>query len=66
MRHAQSCRLITRLKTRFLRTKIPYRDVIKVVIVQTIYVIMLADGFLFQRSLIVGINHKKVTIPPVL
>lgn len=37
---------------------------ISVVIVHTIYVPILADGFLFSKSLIVGKNHKKVITPP--
>jgi len=54
------------MKTKFFRINIPYRDVKKVVIAQTIYVEILALGFLFHKSLMVGKNPIKVTIPPIL
>lgn len=46
--------------------KIPYNEVKKVVIVRTIYVAILALGFLYQRSFIVGKNPINVTIQAIL
>ena len=65
-KQANNCKLITIMKIVFLRTNIPYNEVNNVVNVQIQYVIVLALGFLFRKSFIVGINHKKVIIPPIL
>lgn len=65
-KHANSCKFITTMKTIFFKINIPYKEVKNVVIVQTMYVVIFALGFLFQRSLIVGTNQRKVTTPQIL
>jgi len=65
-KHANSCKFITIMKTKFFKMNIPYKEVKNVVTVQTMYVVIFALGFLFQRSLIVGTNQRKVTTPQIL
>lgn len=65
-KHATNCKLITIIKTKSFKIKIPYNEVKNVVIVRTIYVVVFALGFFFQRSFIVGTKPKNVIIPPIL
>ena len=63
--HAKSWAPATPIKTKSLFIKTAYKVVKNIVVVQVTYVGIFALGFLFQRSIIVGIKPAKVTIPQI-
>ena len=66
IRHASNCKFITAINIKSLSIKIQYSEVNNVVIVQIMYVDMLALGFFCHKSFIVGTNHMNVTIHHIL
>jgi hypothetical protein len=63
---ANSSRFMTIINTKSFSTNIQYNELNSAVILRIVYVFMFALGFLFRKSFIVGIYHKKVIIHHIL